>query len=188
MPIPYCPTCGAKQHLDNDTYDGYKGPVTCGACKFPYEVTISTAHPVMGFAQPARLTLPPRSVVPAELLEEIPGVPERIWRTLVSAARCLAFNEPLAAAVLCRRVVQHALLAVDLDDEPPARMIERARRKGLLPEMAYLNCVTSVFMGNKAAHPQADPLDEAVRDDARQALLATRAVLRELFRPSGQRG
>ena len=188
MPIPYCPTCGAEQHLDEDTYDGYEGSVTCGTCKFPYEVTISTAYPVMGFAQPAKLTSPPRSVVPAELLEEIPRVPGKIWRTLVSAARCLAFDEPLATAVLCRRVVQHALLTVDLEDGPPTRMVERARSQGLLSEMAYRNCMATVFMGGKAAHPQADPLDEVIRDDARQSLLATRAVLRELFRPSGQRG
>ena len=187
MPIPYCPTCGAEQNLDKDTYDGYEGPVTCGACKFPYEVTFSTAHPVMGFRQPARLTSPPRSVIPAELLEEIPRVPGKIWPTLVSAARCLAFNEPLATAVLCRRVVQHALLAVGLEDAPPTKMVERARRQGLLSEMAYRNCMAAVFMGGKAAHPQTDPLDEVIRDDARQALLATRAVLRELFRPSGQR-
>ena len=186
MPIPYCPTCGAEQCLDKDTYDGYEGPVTCGACKFPYEVTISTAYPYMGPRQPARLTSPPRSVVPAELLEEIPRVPCKIWPTVVSAARCLAFNEPLAAAVLCRRVVQHALLAVGIEDEPPTKMVERARSQGLLSEMAYRSCMAAVFMGGKAAHPQADPLDEVIRDDARQALLATRAVLRELFRPSEQ--
>ncbi len=182
MPFPYCPTCGAVQHLDKDTYDGYKGPVTCGSCKFPYEVTISTAHSYMGPRQPARLTSPPRSVVPAELLEEIPRVPGEIWGILVSAARCLAFNEPLAAAVLCRRVVQHALLAVGLEDGPPTRMVERARSRDLLTELAYRNCMAAVFMGGKAAHPQADPLDEVINDDARQALLATRAVLRELFR------
>ena len=68
--------------------------------------------------QPARLTSPPRSVVPAELLEEIPRVPDKIWGTLVSAARCLAFNEPPATAVMCRRVVQHALLVAGLEDEP----------------------------------------------------------------------
>ena len=67
-------------------------------------------------------------------------------------------------------------------------MVERARSQGLLSEMAYRNCMATVFMGGKAAHPQADPLDEVVRDDARQALLATRAVLRELFRPGGHRG
>ena len=186
MLIPHCPTCGAEQHLDKDTYDGYEGPVTCGECKFPYEVTFSTAHSVMGPRRPARLTSPPRSVTPAELLEEIPRVPGKIWRTLVSAARCLAFDEPLATAVLCRRVVQHALLAVGLEDERPAKMVERARRQDLLSEMAYRNCKAAVFMGGKAAHPQADPLDEVTRDDARQALLATRAVLRELFRPSRQ--
>ena len=184
MPIPYCPTCGAEQYLDKDTYDGYEGLVTCGVCKLPYEVAISTAHPVMGFRQPARLTSPPRPVIPAELLEEIPRVPSKIWPTLVSAARCLAFNEPLATAVLCRRVVQHALLAVGLEDGPPTKMVERARSQRLLSEMAYRNCMAAVFMGGKAAHPQADPLDEVIRDDARQALLATRAVLRELFRPS----
>ena len=54
--------------------------------------------------------------------------------------------------------------------------------------MAYRNCMAAVFMGGKAAHKQADPLDEVIRDDARQALLATRAVLGELFRHSGQRG
>ena len=188
MPTPYCPTCGAEQYLDKDTYDGYKGPVTCGACKFPYEVTISTAHSVTGFRQPARLTSPPRSVIPAEMLEEIPRVPGKIWPTLVSAARCLAFNEPLAAAVLCRRVVQHALLAVGLEDGPPTKMVDQARSQGLLSEMAYRNCMAAVFMGGKAAHPQADPLDEVTRDDARQALWATRAALREMFRPSGQRG
>lgn len=181
MPIPYCPTCGTEQHLDKDTYDGYEGPVTCGACKFPYEVTISTARSYMGPRHPARLTSPPRSVVPPELLEEIPRVPNQIWRTFVSAARCLAFNEPLATAVLCRRVVQHSLLAVGMEDERPTSMVERAQSQDLLSEMAYRNCMAAVFMGNKAAHPQADPLDEVVRDDARQALLATRAVLRELF-------
>lgn len=187
MPILHCPTCGANQHLDNDTYDGYEGPVTCGSCRFPYEVTISTAHPVMGFARPARLTSPPKSVVPAGLLDEIPRVPEPIWRTFASATRCLAFNEPLAAA-LCRRVVQHALFAVGLEDERPTRMVERARSEGLLPEKAHHSCMTSVFMGNKAAHPQPDPLDEVVRDDASEALLATKAVLRELFRPSRRKG
>ena len=187
MPIPYCPTCGAKQHLDNDTYDGYEGPVTCGACRFPYEVTISTAHPYMGPRQPARLTSPPKAVVPPELLEEIPRVPGKTWQNLVSAARCLAFNEPLAAAVLCRHVIQDALLAVGLEDGPPDKMVERARRQGLLSEMTYRNCKATVFIGGKAAHPQADPLDEVTRDDARQALLATRTVLRELFRAGGQR-
>ena len=52
MPFPHCPICGVVQHLDDDTYDGYAGAVTCESCKFPYEVTISTASLVYG--PPAR--------------------------------------------------------------------------------------------------------------------------------------
>ena len=180
MPFPICPHCGETQTLDRETYNGYRGSITCVACKWPYDVSLTSS--VMG----GRVTLisAPKPVVDSELLAKIPGVPENIWRTFLSAARCLAFREPLGSAVLCRRVVQHSLLAKGLEEGPPSKMVDLARQKGLLSESAYRNCRAAVFMGGKAAHPQSDLLDEITRDDARQAILASQAVLRELFRPS----
>ena len=180
MPFPICPHCGETQTLDRETYSGYRGSITCGACKWPYEVSLTGSM----LSSRVTLTSPPIPVVDSELLAQIPGVPGKIWRTFMSAARCLAFKEPLGSAVLCRRVVQHSLLAKGLDEGAPSKMVDLARQQGLLSEIAYRNCRAAVFMGGKAAHPQSDPLDEITKDDARQAILATRAILRELFKAS----
>ena len=74
------------------------------------------------------------------------------------------------------------------------RRLKTVRRPPIYPNGAQAISPVApspLFRCPHAVHrcPSVDSgLDEVIRDDARQALLATRAVLRELFRPSGQRG
>ncbi len=87
--------------------------------------------------------------------------------------------------MLCRYAVQRALLLKDIREDKPETMVNIARRRDLLSEIAVRNCRAAVFMGDKAGHPQSDPLDNITDADAKQALLATRRVLLELFNPAG---
>ena len=60
-------------------------------------------------------------------------------------------------------------------------MVNVARSKELLSDIAVNRCRALVFMGNSGAHPQDDPLREIGPDDALEGLRLTRRVLLELY-------
>lgn len=195
MPFPVCPHCGTTQTLDLRTYGHYKGPITCFACKGRYEVEFS-GEMIQEFGDRWRRNLgepggvmisPPKPIGDASLLDGItsPPVPKAIHRDYLDACTSLASGIPKGAALLARHAIQHALLSKGIPDQKPDEMVNIARAKGIISEIAIRQCKASVFMGGKAAHPQSDPLDSIGEKDARQSLFATRRVLLELFNPSG---
>ena len=62
-------------------------------------------------------------------------------------------------------------------------MINIARQRGTLSELAKKQSDAVTFMGNKAAHPPDDPLLKLVESDIRQGLQMVRRILLELFDP-----
>jgi hypothetical protein len=65
--------------------------------------------------------------------------------------------------------------------------IAAARTPSLLSPLAIRQCKAATFMGGKAGHPQDNWVENVTPDDAKQALLATKRVLLELFYPEGLR-
>lgn len=187
MPYPICPNCGATQILDINTYFGYKGEVTCPKCRCVYYVAFNIFDNHL--EQPPRIVETPDKIDP-KLLEGLtePIIPEELYSVYHDAARCLSAGVPKGATVLCRYVIQAALLIKDIPEDKVEKMINVANAKGILSPLGINQCKATAFMGGKGGHPQDNWLDNIGVDDARQALLVTKRVLLELFNPSGLNG
>ncbi len=170
MPLVTCSGCGTQVEIP--TSRKYDGVVACKGCRQKISVTIANGEVVK--SAPA---------IDRELLEGLttPPIPADLYADYEDAVRCLGCGVPRAAAVMCRYTVQHALLARGAADGPPDKMVNAARQRGLLSEKAFRMCSTAVFIGGKGAHPQEQPADEVTNDDAKNSILATKTVLRELF-------
>ncbi|MDA0265268.1 MAG: hypothetical protein O2803_14140, partial [Chloroflexi bacterium] len=193
MPYPICPHCGTTQQLDERTYGRYKGPITCYACKGRYTVEFAGElfRDLLGQNQRSLqgnggvMISPPQPLGDQTLLLGLssPPLPTEMYRAFADAVTGLATSPPTMVAVLCRYIVQSALLIKGIPDEPPAKMVNLAAQRSLLSEMALQSCRAAVFMGGKGAHPQQDWVYQVGLDDAKQAVLATKRVLLELFNP-----
>ncbi len=183
MPYPRCPHCGSIQLLESDTYRSYRGEITCFDCKGKYYVEFGDNVRVSGHT----LISPPRPMGDPQLLKGLmPILPNAIYVVYEEATRCLAFGVPRGAAVLCRYAVQLALILKGIPDKQPEEMVNIAAVKNppLLSEIAVRQCRAATFMGGKAGHPQSNWAENIGENDAKQALLASRRVLLELFNPS----
>ena len=186
MPSPKCPFCSHQELFDLRTYGFYKGPVTCEECTKRYYVAFGNVSPLEDQWDPnpgGQLLSPIRPVGDPGLLEGLDDlfVPKSILRSFAEASECADYGIPRAAAVLCRMVVQEALLGKGIPDGPPEKMVNIARSKGILGEVILRQCSAAVFLGGKGAHPQVLWTDIVGPHEALEALLLTRRVLMELF-------
>ncbi len=161
MPMPRCPHCGIEVSLNLRDYGHYKGPITCWKCRNKFNVSYgdnprSLSGMMGGHGEGGVLLEPPRPVGDPALLEGLTAtvVPEAIFRDYAEANRCLEFNVPRPAAVLCRHAIQQSLILKGVPDRPISEMINTAHAKGLLSTMARNSCNAAIFIGGKAAHPQ----------------------------------
>ena len=188
MPYPRCPNCGSLQSLDRYTYGWYKGDIVCVDCKCRYYVEFGGPDGDNLEKSPKLLETPDK--IDPKLLAGlmVPAIPKELFAVYKEAAQCLAAGAPRGAAVLCRYVIQQALLLRGIPDQPPQTMVNIAHSKKLLSDTAHLQSSAAVFMGGKAGHPQHNWADKIGPDDAKQALLLTKRVVLELFYPAGLLG
>lgn len=181
MPYPHCPHCGALIILDGDTYSGYDGDITCFECKGKFHIKLSDEK------MSSRLLSPPKPLGDPELLKGLtaPVVPKPLYQLYQKATLSLAVGIPEGAVVLCRYVIQQALLLKNIPDQAPEKMLNIAHAKGVLSDTAFRQSGAAIFMGGKAGHPQANWLDNIRPDDGKQAVLLTRRILLELFNQAG---
>jgi uncharacterized protein YbbK (DUF523 family) len=187
MLLPRCPNCGSQQVLDGDTYFRYKGELVCTNCKCRYYVEFTGFDGNILKSAPKIVEMPDK--VDPKLLEglTVPSIPKELYGVYKEAARCLGADAPKGAAVLCRHVVQLALIIKGVPDKRPDEMVNTAAATKLLSPLADKQCKAATFMGGKAGHPQANWVENVTADDAKQALLVTKRVLLELFYPDGLR-
>jgi hypothetical protein len=190
MLLPKCPNCGSQQILDSETYYKYKGDLVCERCKCRFYVEFGGPLDVNRLLIPPKILEMPDKVDP-KLLEglTVASIPKELYGVYKDAARCLAAGVPKGAAVLCRYVVQWALILKGIPDKRPEEMVNIAAAKNppLLSPLADKQCKAATFMGGKGGHPQANWVENVTADDAKQALLVTKRVLLELFYPDGLR-
>jgi hypothetical protein len=188
MVLPKCPNCGSQQILDGETYYKYKGDLVCERCKCRFYVEFGGPLDANRLLSPPKIVEMPDKVDP-KLLEglTVPSIPKELYEVYREAAQCLAAGAARGAAVLCRYVVQLALILKGIADRPPEEMVNIAAAKKLLSPLADRQCKAATFMGGKAGHPQANWVENVTADDAKQALLITKRVLLELFYPDGFR-
>jgi hypothetical protein len=187
---PKCPNCGAEQNLEKSNYLYYKGDIVCDKCKCRFYVEFG------GFLNGELLLKPPKILempdkIDPKLLKglKVDSIPKELYGVYEDAARCLGAGVPKGAAVLCRYVIQWALMLKGIPDKRPEEMINIAIGKSppLLSPLADKQCKAATFMGGKGGHPQANWVENVTSDDAKQALLVTKRVLLELFYPDGLR-
>jgi hypothetical protein len=187
---PKCPNCGATQELDSDLYCRYKGAIVCDKCKCKFYVQFGwRAFIGDTIIEPPRILEMPDKVDP-KLLEglKVESIPEELYGVYEDAARCLGAGVPKGAAVLCRYVIQWALMVKGIPDRRPEEMINIAAAKNppLLSKLADRQCKAATFMGGKGGHPQVNWVENITSDDAKQALLVTKRVLLELYQEEGR--
>ena len=125
-----------------------------------------------------------KPVVPVEMVLGISKkIPTELRQDLDSAVKCFEIEEYKSTAMLCRRCVQSALKNRGIPEDSPSRLVNIARRRGVLSELAKKQSEAVTFMGNKAAHPQDDPLLDLSKSDVLQGLQMVRRILHELFDP-----
>lgn len=189
MPYPVCPNCGSQQILDSETYYRYRGEIVCSNCKCKYHIEFGGYDGNTLENSPTIIEMPDK--IDPKLLEGlvVPSIPKELYLVYKDAAKCLGFGVPKGAAVLCRYVVQLALIRKGISDDRPERMVDIASTKipPLLSSLAIKQCKAATFMGGKAGHPQANWVESITPDDAQQALHFTKRVLLELFYPEGLR-
>ena len=193
-----CPYCDKTMVFSLPEYAFHDGQIGCEHCHrksrlriggyfSDYGYTVATSEPVWkdghSLTTGGRL-LSIEPVVPPELIvggsEKIPDGPQQ---DLESAVRCLEIGEYRATAMLCRRCIQSALKIKGIPEDSPSRMINIARQRGTLTELAKKQSDAVTFMGGKAAHPEDDPLLNLAESDIRQGLQMVRRILLELFDP-----
>ena len=193
-----CPYCDKTMVFSLPEYEFHTGQIGCEHCHRKsrlriggyYEIygsAVATSEPVWrggrSLTAGGRL-LSIEPVVSPELVvggfEKIPDGPRQ---DLESAVRCFEIGEYRATAMLCRRCIQSALKFKGIPEDTPSRMINIARQRGRLTELAKKQSDAVTFMGGKAAHPDDDPLLNLVESDIRQGLQMVRRILLELFDP-----
>src|SRR3990167_1936064 len=201
MPYPVCPHCGENQILDLMTYGHYKGPIRCPKCKGLYEVEFGGTwkqnpktfqYFLTRVDGGGHLISSPRPLGDPELLKGITDscVPNEISQDFEDAVNGLATSPPRLVAVACRYTIQRALLLKEIPDGEPQKMLNTARQKQppLISEMVLRQCSAAIFMGGKGGHQQQHWTEQVGPNDAKQAVLATRRVILELFNPAALGG
>ena len=198
MPYPICPHCGLAQVLSNTTYAFYEGAITCYSCKGRFEIKfgdrwergIGDIRHRLTDGTGGTLLSQPKPLGDPELLKGLttPSVPKEPYQDFEDAVTGLDTSPPRLVAVACRYTIQRALILNDIPDREPQEMLNIARQKQILSEMAFPQCSAAIFMGGKGGHPEQHWTEVVGPNDAMQAVLATRRVLLELFNPSALGG
>ena len=195
-----CPHCDQMMVFSLPEYEFFSGTVGCEHCHRKSHLriggyyrdgflsrTVATSEPVWISGRSATsggrlLSIKP--IVPPELVVGISDkVPEEPRRDFEGAVRCFDIGVLRGSAVLLRRCVQSTLRLNGIEESTPTRMISVAHQMGILSELAKRQSDVVTFMGNKAAHPQDDPLLDLVESDIRQGMQMVRRLLLELFDP-----
>ena len=198
MVMVRCPYCDSGMAFSLPEYEFYQGVVGREHCHRKSNIriggyyrssighTMSTTEPRWnrGTAVTGGRLISVDAVVPADLALGISNkVPTELWKDLESAVKCFEIGEIRATAMLCRRCVQSALKIQGIPEGPPTRMINIARQREVISELAKRQSDAVTFMGDKAAHPQDDPLLHLSQSDTRQGLQMVKRILLELFDP-----
>ena len=199
MVMVRCPYCDANMAFRLPEYEFYNDVVGCEHCHRKSILRIGgyykdyigrvqqTTEPMWnreGKPTSGGRLLSIKAVVPAELALGISRkVPVEVRQDLESAVKCFEIGEYSATAMLCRRCVQSALKIQGIPEGPPTKMINVARHQDVISELAKKQSDAVTFMGDKAAHPQDDPLLHLSESDTRQGLQMVRRILLELFDP-----
>lgn len=195
-----CPHCDQMMVFPLPEYEFFSGTVGCEHCHRQSRLriggyygdiigrTVATTEPVYQgghLRTPGGRLLSIKPIVPTEVVVvgDTRKIPDGPRQDLESAIKCLEIGELRATAVLSRRCVQSALRIQGIPEDSPSKMINLARQRGTLSELAKRQSDAVTFMGGKAAHPQSDPLLNLVESDIRQGLQMVRRVLLELFDP-----
>lgn len=188
MPYPICPHCGYQLSLNLKDYGHFTGPTTCFSCKGKLHISYGDDPKSMsarlGRGDGGVLLSPPRPIGDPALLKTLksPIIPKALYQDFEEAARCLEFDVPRATAMLCRHVIQHALILKDIPDEKGiSSMIRAAYQQKIISEAAFRQCEATIFFGNKSAHPQEEWTNQIGAREARSALELTQRILLELF-------
>ena len=196
MVMVRCPYCDASMAFTLPEYEFYEGVVGCEHChrksnlriggyyRSSIGFTMSTTEPKWdrGTAITGGRLISVEAIVPADLALGISKkVPAELRQDLESAVKCFEIGEYRATAMLCRRCVQSALKIQGIPEGPPTRMINIARQRDVISELAKRQSDAVTFMGDKAAHPQDDPLLHLSESDTRQGLQMVRRILLEVF-------
>ena len=195
-----CPYCDKEMSFPLPEYEFHDGQIGCEHCHRRSHLRIGGYWSDLYSTATEESTAPfprgaSRPIVGGRLLSIVPTVPPELIlgisrkipdaprQDLDSAVKCLEISEFTASAILCRRCVQAALKIRGIPDNRPMRMIHIAHAQGMLSEIAKRQAEAVTFMGDKAAHPQNDPLLNLSESDIKQGLQMVRRILLELFDP-----
>lgn len=192
MPFPICPKCGYHWSLDSDTYFEGEYVVACLYCKTQFRIkilapTLNSDRGAVATRLRPQMVAWIKPIVDTELLEGLvaPRIPKEIFNDFEATLYC--FGEgvpPRAVTVMCRYTIQHALILKGIPEDRPEKMLNVARERKMLSQLAQDQAHASVFMGDKGGHPQPHWTLEIMPEDAKQAVLFTKRVLLELW-PNG---
>jgi hypothetical protein len=188
MPYPKCPKCGVGWTIDENTYYDGEYPIACYHCETQFIVRLQTLggsdrQGLTGYGLQQRVVWI-KPLVDKDLLEGllIPVIPKEIFNDFEAALYCFGAGvPPRAVAVMCRYTIQHALILKGIPEDKPEKMLNVAREKQKLSQVAIDQAHAAVFMGDKGGHPQKHWTLEITSDDAKQAVLMTKRVLMELW-------
>ena len=134
-------------------------------------------------------------IVNGELLESEPfirpeyveglhnGIPEQPMGDYRESLTCLIHKAFKASAVMQRRSLQGALLALKVPEESPAKMIQWAVSNGKLGAKQQSLANTVTFFAGKGAHPEDTDINLVGELEATQGLRVTKELLLALFPP-----
>ncbi len=193
-----CPYCNRTMEFSLPEYEFHDGQIGCEHCHRKSHLkiggyadwhgrTVDVTKPVASRLRSpiygGRLLSIEPAVSPELILDASRKIPDGPRRDLESAVRCLEIQEFIASAMLARRCIQSALKIKGIPEGTPSRMINIARQNETISELAKKQSDAITFMGNKAAHPQDDPMLNLSGADIRQGLQMVRRILLELFDP-----
>lgn len=173
MPNPICHNCAQVISLDVFTYWNYHGSVTCANCKSKMHVVIASG---------ALLESEPL-IKPDFIAGLHKGIPQQSYDDYMEALTCLVHQAYKASAVMARRSLQGALLARNVPEETPIKMIQWALSNQVLGQKQASLATTVTFFGGKGAHPQDSEINMIGELEATQGLRVTKELLVALYPP-----
>jgi len=171
MPTPICHDCAREIRLDTVTYWNYRGSVTCGHCKAKMNIVTSSGS-----------MLESGPLIPADYYTGIHhDMPFQPVGDYFEAITCLVHQAFKASAVMCRRSLQGALLAKNVPEDSPMKMIHWAKSNGMFGPKELSLATTVTFFGGKGAHPEDTDINNVGELEAVQGLRVTKELLVALF-------
>lgn len=176
MPIPICHACGDSTLLDPLTYWNYRGSVTCSKCKSAMNIVTSNGQMLESgpLINPEYVT---------GLHNGIPAQPLGDYHEAITDLVHGAFK---SSAVMQRRSLQGALLAREVPDDTPMKMIQWAHSHKMFGPKELSLATTVTFFGGKGAHPEDTDINNVGELEAGQGLRVTKELLVALFPPQPQ--